>query len=408
MPSSNGDKSVIKCPFCDWTSDGFAAKKSTGMVNAVKQSKGRNQTKIDERFKEMRNFYFQRSLEEGMTLAAMKGFDKGANEDDDTASLQRVTLDHKNTTFAEILEKRIRDKSRKDPGSEIYHDIEEVDESNDQSRAFLEASSTADIYNTQPIDVTPIQRDLIDLKQEYPLPQPLRGKRTKRCKGCHHLLVKPEAKPTSTKFKIKLMALNYFPDMRVSFPSEISKAPVLVYDEPQTVYLTVSNPMHVPMKVVLSTIPSQPHSVTVLAPSFTLGAGAELWDEASLVAGVPSQFIFRETKVTQRIMMEGIRTNNPEEGIIQRGPNWCTIAVEVIPSTKQGVLEVPLFVSFSLPFPAMTTSQKIRKIQKVLNLMKKLFLLDSGRYSPLLALKTPVHDKHFVGAGFLFTAYMWV
>lgn len=352
MSTSNNDKLVVKCPFCDWTSDEFPAKKSTGMVNAVKQSKGRKQTKLDERFKDMKNFYFQRSLEEGMTLAAMKGFSKGLDENEESSGLRQVSLDHKNTTFAEILEKRIRDKSRKDPGSEIYHDIEEVDESNDQSRAFLEASSTAGVYNNQSMEIAMIQRDLIDLKQDYPLPQPLRGKRTKRCKSCHHLLVKPEAKPTSTKFKIKLMAMNYLPDMRISFPPEIAKAPVLVYGEPQTIYLTVSNPMHVPMKVVLSTIPTQPHSVTVLAPSFTLGERAELWDEASLVAGVPSQFIFRETKITQRIMMEGIRIKDPEEGIIEKGSSWCTIAVEVIPNTKQGVLEVPLFVSFSFTVPS--------------------------------------------------------
>ncbi|KPI38707.1 Dynactin subunit 4 [Cyphellophora attinorum] len=44
-----------------------------------------------------------------------------------------------------------------------------------------------------------------------PMPTLLRTKRSKRCATCKHILVKPEFKPTSTRYRIKLIALNYIP-----------------------------------------------------------------------------------------------------------------------------------------------------------------------------------------------------
>jgi dynactin 4 len=54
-----------------------------------------------------------------------------------------------------------------------------------------------------------------DLK---PLRIPLHSKKTKRCPTCRHILIKPEQKPQSVRFKIKLVAANYLPAMMVSFP----------------------------------------------------------------------------------------------------------------------------------------------------------------------------------------------
>ncbi|KAH9980166.1 dynactin p62 family-domain-containing protein [Lactifluus volemus] len=54
-----------------------------------------------------------------------------------------------------------------------------------------------------------------DLK---PLRIPLHSKKTKRCPTCRHILIKPEQKPQSVRFKIKLVAANYLPAMMASFP----------------------------------------------------------------------------------------------------------------------------------------------------------------------------------------------
>ncbi|KAH9969728.1 dynactin p62 family-domain-containing protein [Russula dissimulans] len=51
-----------------------------------------------------------------------------------------------------------------------------------------------------------------------PLRIPLHSKKTKRCPTCRHILIKPEQKAQSVRFKIKLVAANYLPAMTIAFP----------------------------------------------------------------------------------------------------------------------------------------------------------------------------------------------
>src|SRR5580765_4010294 len=51
-----------------------------------------------------------------------------------------------------------------------------------------------------------------------PLRIPLRSKRSKRCPACTHILIKPEQKAQSVRYKIKLVAANYLPAITVSLP----------------------------------------------------------------------------------------------------------------------------------------------------------------------------------------------
>jgi dynactin-4 len=48
----------------------------------------------------------------------------------------------------------------------------------------------------------------------WPINMQLRAKRSKRCRACRHILVKPENKPTSTRFRIKMLAL-YSPHISI-------------------------------------------------------------------------------------------------------------------------------------------------------------------------------------------------
>lgn len=204
----SGDRQgyILKCPYCDWNSQhaGLTLSKTTSLVSAVQASALRTQGTIDKRFQAMREFYFERSLEEGVSMAASVRKGSGLDKSDPNAPAVAGRT-ASSSTFAEILERRIRDKSRKDPGSEIFGDIIEVDEGLDTSNALLQATSST-LLNGGNLP-SGIQRDTVDRDQRFPLPQPLRSKRTKRCKACHHILVKPESKPSSAKFKIKLMAL---------------------------------------------------------------------------------------------------------------------------------------------------------------------------------------------------------
>ena len=48
-------------------------------------------------------------------------------------------------------------------------------------------------------------------KELWPISMQLRAKKSKRCRACRHILVKPENKPTSTRFRIKMLALYTLP-----------------------------------------------------------------------------------------------------------------------------------------------------------------------------------------------------
>lgn len=55
----------------------------------------------------------------------------------------------------------------------------------------------------------------LQLSSLKPSRVPLQARRTKRCPTCKHILVKPESKSNSTKFRIKLVATNYLPSIQV-------------------------------------------------------------------------------------------------------------------------------------------------------------------------------------------------
>ncbi|OCB83844.1 hypothetical protein A7U60_g9049 [Sanghuangporus baumii] len=54
-----------------------------------------------------------------------------------------------------------------------------------------------------------------DLK---PIRIPLHSRLTKRCSACRHILIKPEQKAQSVRFKMKLVAANYLPAIQISLP----------------------------------------------------------------------------------------------------------------------------------------------------------------------------------------------
>lgn len=58
-----------------------------------------------------------------------------------------------------------------------------------------------------------------DLK---PLRIPLHSKKSKRCPSCRHILIKPEQKAQSVRYKIKLVAANYLPAITVSLPHALA------------------------------------------------------------------------------------------------------------------------------------------------------------------------------------------
>ena len=104
------------------------------------------------------------------------------------------------------LYSRIRPPSRDaDDKSLEYDQVKPLDEETALVARLQFLTSLEDTTNMRQRSKQPSkprwERDL------WPINMQLRAKRSKRCRACRHILVKPKNKPTSTRFRIKMLAL---------------------------------------------------------------------------------------------------------------------------------------------------------------------------------------------------------
>ena len=239
--------------------------------------------------------------------------------------------------------------------------------------ASLSGTASVAQRSSQTGEVTDLStvRFLSDLK---PVPTLLCTKRSSRCIICRHILVKPEPKVTSTRFRIRLVATDRVPRLSLKplvtpyatngsgSPSKntgtlVHMADVNLNSLParQTLQflLKLTNPMFDAVKVSLATpaeVPSShgrgPSRVTILCPEFEIGANSDMWDEA---LGVGRAGRDRDGEGEGKTAVAG--------RVWERGRNWTTVVVEVVPEkpkdTGEGregleedrdVLEIPIFV----------------------------------------------------------------
>ncbi len=171
-----------------------------------------------------------------------------------------------------------------------------------------------------------------------PLPTLLRTKRSKRCKSCKHILVKPEFKPQSVRYRIKLIAISYIPlpTLRPLVLPPTSSQPqpqqqpnldALTPQKPIQLLLTLKNHMFDPIRITLATPSVTPgrvaSKVTILCPQFDIGANKDAWSEALETASTSSRMSNYE-KVA-------------EAGKVwEKGRNWTTVVLEVVPGSLPG------------------------------------------------------------------------
>ncbi|XP_018600699.1 dynactin subunit 4 isoform X2 [Scleropages formosus] len=115
------------------------------------------------------------------------------------------------------------------------------------AQALDEVEPLPEDYYTRPVnlpEVTTLRQRLLQpdfqpagAPQMLPKHKHLLIKRSLRCRKCEHNLSKPEFNPTSIKFKIQLVALNYVPEVR------IMSIPNLRYMKESQVLLTLTNPV---------------------------------------------------------------------------------------------------------------------------------------------------------------------
>src|ERR1700722_13704160 len=141
-----------------------------------------------------------------------------------------------------------------------------------------------------------------------PLRIPLHAKTSKRCPSCAHILIKPEQKSQSVRYKIKLVAANYLPAINVALPhTQIptrSAAKPTIEDEKEAsgrmtagktypFHLALTNPLYDPIQVRLSVqrmhvsvatadggekAKRPPFAVSLPTSPFSIAAFAEAWE----------------------------------------------------------------------------------------------------------------------------------
>lgn len=163
----------------------------------------------------------------------------------------------------------------------------------------------------------------------WPIPHLLRSKRAKRCPACRHILSKPEAKVNNTRWRIRLVAGSFIPSISAKplLPSG-TPAPVstsLIPLRPAQYLLTFKNLMFDQIKVSLATPNTTPgrfaSRVTVLCPQFTIDANSEDYD-------------INEVLKDDRRRDRSDSMHQVEPGKVwERGRNWVSIVVEVIPAS---------------------------------------------------------------------------
>lgn len=195
----------------------------------------------------------------------------------------------------------------------------------------------------------------------------LRTKRSKRCPVCRHIVSKPEAKVTNTRFRIRLVAGSYIPSISMrplqatSLTQSISGNPfagtstsapagppaLLAPLRPVQYLLTFKNPIFEPVRVTLATPSVTPgrfaSKVTVLCPEFEIDANTDVWDEA-----LKDRRSLLQQQMQQQQQQQQQREDTPGGGgggagqpsvepgkVWERGRNWVTIVVEVVPASLE-------------------------------------------------------------------------
>ncbi|KAK8088795.1 dynactin p62 family protein [Apiospora hydei] len=168
----------------------------------------------------------------------------------------------------------------------------------------------------------------------WPVASLLRTKRAKRCPACRHILSKPEAKVSNTRWRIRLVAGNHIPSVTIKpLPNPGAPPPsALTPLKPTQYLLTFKNPMFDSIKVTLATPATTPgrfsSKVTILCPQFTVGANSDDYDL--------NEVLKAEDRDQRDRRREDDGSHQVEAGkVFERGRNWVSIVVEVIPASLQ-------------------------------------------------------------------------
>ncbi|KAK6531322.1 hypothetical protein TWF281_008133 [Arthrobotrys megalospora] len=187
----------------------------------------------------------------------------------------------------------------------------------------------------------------------------LRTKRSKRCRACRHILVKPESKVQTTRFRIRLVALNYIPSLTIKRLDSTIAWNNLTPHKTHRFLLTVTNPLFDPISVSLLTPRRTPGTafasrVTILCPEFEVGANTDVWDDA-LMSTKPAAVTPSGVATPPVAGSFASFSKDPKMSTVyEQKRNYTSVVIEVvppeIPDTRdtrirdERLLEIPIYV----------------------------------------------------------------
>ncbi|KAI9142944.1 dynactin p62 family-domain-containing protein [Paraphysoderma sedebokerense] len=174
-----------------------------------------------------------------------------------------------------------------------------------------------------------------------PMRTHLRTKLSKRCRSCEHILVKPEQKAQVTRFKIKMIAMSYLPEITILQPT-----PTLVQNETCKIKLKFTNPLEedntVHLFIPLATLQNQ---VKASCSRFTIPAYNEMAQ-------------YEEPAQPRRGGIQKSGTaDSKNAGAVEVKGNSVVVELEVIPKGPLGnIVEFPLYITSSAITPSSQSS----------------------------------------------------
>lgn len=226
----------------------------------------------------------------------------------------------------------------------------------------------------------PLNNEARFTAQLWPAATPLRTRRGRRCRTCRQFLTRPDSKVGSTRYKIRLLALNYIPRLSIrplsTSPTPQNTSVNLIRPDPpppdlvqpnqtKQYILTLRNPLFEAVKITLASPSTTPgpvaSKVTILCPSFTLGPAGDLWDDALASTATPPADGGPKAAMAS---LTGATSSTTEPRQPEAGKFWektrssTSVVVEIVPGSRSGqavllaeqdeedddVLEVPIFV----------------------------------------------------------------
>ncbi|KAI8979681.1 dynactin p62 family-domain-containing protein, partial [Mycotypha africana] len=253
--------------------------------------------------------------------------------------------------FRIIIQGKVDDISDYEPSTRIQDDEERLVEQLANLRDMNDLSTLNQRFSqlhNQPYELSKINPQRVHLAI----------KRSKRCRNCRHILIKPEQKAQATRFKIKLVAMNYIPTITiVKLPRKNWPLRVGI---PTQLVLKFSNPLYEEMDITLATpqlkkkLPKNEDSnintnikpiveepeikgrVTILSPHFTVNAYNETIEYDDEI--YPSS--------NRRSNNNNITASAYADGVYEKRNNYTSILIEVVPE-QAGEFKFPLLVTYS-------------------------------------------------------------